>query len=100
MTAHRTDQRRDLPDDPHQPAGRAEATRQAAQIYQELAAPFTLRTRDQIAGLFTGLDLVDPGLVLTEAMKIQGLTDDLVKNFGGAPPEVAAEVIAWLATDR
>ena len=53
----------DLPDDPHQPAGRAEATRQAAQIYQELAAPFTLRTRDQIAGLFTGLDLVDPGLV-------------------------------------
>jgi NAD(P)-dependent dehydrogenase (short-subunit alcohol dehydrogenase family) len=47
-----------------------------------------------------GFYMVDPGLVLTEAMRIQGLTDDLVKNFGGAPPEVAAEVIAWLATDR
>jgi SAM-dependent methyltransferase len=52
----------DLPDEPHL-AGREEATREAAKTYQELAAPFTLRTRDQIAALFTGLDLVAPGLV-------------------------------------
>jgi NAD(P)-dependent dehydrogenase (short-subunit alcohol dehydrogenase family) len=46
-----------------------------------------------------GLYTVDPGLIPTEAMKVQGLTDDLVRNFGGAPPEVVGEVIAWLVTD-
>jgi len=42
---------------------------------------------------------VEPGLILTESMKAQGLTEALVRNFGGAPPEVPAAVIAWLATD-
>jgi NAD(P)-dependent dehydrogenase (short-subunit alcohol dehydrogenase family) len=42
---------------------------------------------------------VEPGLILTESMKVQGLTEDLVRNFGGAPPEVPAAVMAWLATD-
>jgi NAD(P)-dependent dehydrogenase (short-subunit alcohol dehydrogenase family) len=42
---------------------------------------------------------VDPGLILTESMKIQGLTEELAKQFGGAPPEVPAAVIAWLASD-
>jgi NAD(P)-dependent dehydrogenase (short-subunit alcohol dehydrogenase family) len=42
---------------------------------------------------------VDPGLILTESMRIQGLDEELAKNFGGAPPEVPAAVIAWLATD-
>jgi NAD(P)-dependent dehydrogenase (short-subunit alcohol dehydrogenase family) len=42
---------------------------------------------------------VEPGLILTEAMRIQGLDEVLAKNFGGAPPEVPAAVIAWLATD-
>jgi hypothetical protein len=32
-------------------------------------------------------------------MRIQGLDEELAKNFGGAPPEVPAAVIAWLATD-
>jgi NAD(P)-dependent dehydrogenase (short-subunit alcohol dehydrogenase family) len=42
---------------------------------------------------------VDPGLILTESMRIQGLDEELARNFGGAPPEVPAAVIAWLATD-
>lgn len=42
---------------------------------------------------------VDPGLILTESMKAQGLTEELARNFGGAPPEVPAAVIGWLATD-
>jgi len=41
---------------------------------------------------------VEPGLILTEAMRIQGLDEVLAKNYGGAPPEVPAAVIAWLAT--
>lgn len=51
-----------LPDgDPEQ--GRAEATREAARLYEELAGPFVLRGREEIAGLFDGFDLVEPGLV-------------------------------------
>jgi hypothetical protein len=57
----------DLPDSPTgSPAedpDRALATRQAARLYQELAAPLTLRSREQIAALFDGLVLVEPGLV-------------------------------------
>lgn len=52
----------DLPDR-HQPAERADATREAARVYEELAGPFTLRTPDEIAALFAGMDLVEPGLV-------------------------------------
>src|SRR5262249_34464729 len=42
---------------------------------------------------------VEPGLTLTESMRIQGLEEELTKFAGGAPPEVPAAVIAWLATD-
>ena len=42
---------------------------------------------------------VEPGLILTESMKIQGLEEELTKFAGGAPPEVPAAVNAWLATD-
>jgi NAD(P)-dependent dehydrogenase (short-subunit alcohol dehydrogenase family) len=42
---------------------------------------------------------VDPGLVLTESMREQGLVDELTRFVPGAPPEVPAAVIAWLATD-
>ena len=52
----------DLPEVP-QETGRAAATREAADLYNNLAAPFTLRTRDQIAALLDGLELVPPGLV-------------------------------------
>jgi hypothetical protein len=43
---------------------------------------------------------LEPGLVLTESMREQGLTDELLKAVpgGGAPPAVPAAVIAWLAT--
>jgi hypothetical protein len=42
---------------------------------------------------------VDPGLVLTESMREQGLTDALIEQVGGgAPPSVPAAVIAWLVT--
>jgi hypothetical protein len=52
----------DLPDE-QQPPGRAEATRAAAEVYQQLTAPLTLRTPCEIQALFTGFDLIDPGLV-------------------------------------
>lgn len=52
----------DLPDD-QQPEGRADATREAAKVYQDLAAPFTLRTRAEIQDLFAGFELVQPGLI-------------------------------------
>jgi hypothetical protein len=52
------------------------------------------------AGAGVAFYSVDPGLVLTESMREQGLTEDLVAAIGGgAPPEVPDAVIAWLATD-
>jgi NAD(P)-dependent dehydrogenase (short-subunit alcohol dehydrogenase family) len=43
---------------------------------------------------------LEPGLVLTESMRVQGLTEELLASVGGGvPPEVPAAVIAWLATD-
>ena len=43
---------------------------------------------------------LEPGLILTESMRVQGLTEDLLASVGGgAPPEVPAAVIAWLASD-
>jgi hypothetical protein len=43
---------------------------------------------------------LEPGLVLTESMREQGLTEELLKAVpgGGAPPSVPAAVIAWLLT--
>ncbi len=42
---------------------------------------------------------LEPGLILTESMREQGLTEDLLRVVGGgAPPSVPAAVIAWLAT--
>ena len=52
----------DLPDGPAE-SERAQATREAVKLYEDLAAPFVLRPRQEIAGLFTGFDLVEPGLV-------------------------------------
>jgi hypothetical protein len=36
---------------------------EAVRFYEQASAPFVLRSRDQIAGFFDGLDLVEPGLV-------------------------------------
>jgi NAD(P)-dependent dehydrogenase (short-subunit alcohol dehydrogenase family) len=43
---------------------------------------------------------VEPGLVLTESMREQGLTEELLRAVpgGGASPAVPAAVIAWLVT--
>ncbi len=43
---------------------------------------------------------LEPGLVLTESMREQGLTAELLRSVpgGGAPPLVPAAVIAWLVT--
>lgn len=42
---------------------------------------------------------VEPGFVMTEAMKLSDPEGELSKRFPGAPPEVPAAVIAWLASD-
>jgi len=42
---------------------------------------------------------VEPGFILTESMQVLGLDAELTKSYGGAPPEVPAAVIAWLASD-
>jgi NAD(P)-dependent dehydrogenase (short-subunit alcohol dehydrogenase family) len=40
---------------------------------------------------------VEPGFIVTEMMQERGMAGDFAR-FGGAPPTVPAEVIAWLAT--
>lgn len=42
---------------------------------------------------------VEPGFVLTEAMKSYDIDGELLKRFQGAPPTVPAAVVAWLASD-
>lgn len=42
---------------------------------------------------------VEPGFVVTEAMKLNDPGGELTRRFPGAPPEVPAAVIAWLASD-
>jgi O-methyltransferase involved in polyketide biosynthesis len=60
----------DLPDSLVDDPGRVLATRQAAKLYQELATPrFTVRSPEQIAALFDGLVLVEPGLVPVPAWR-------------------------------
>lgn len=42
---------------------------------------------------------VEPGFVITEAMKLNDPEGELSKRFPGAPPTVPASVIAWLCSD-
>jgi NAD(P)-dependent dehydrogenase (short-subunit alcohol dehydrogenase family) len=42
---------------------------------------------------------VEPGFVITEAMKLNDPDGKISERFVGAPPEVPAAVIAWLASD-
>ena len=42
---------------------------------------------------------VEPGFVMTEAMKLNDPDGSIAERFGGAPPEVPAAVIGWLADD-
>jgi NAD(P)-dependent dehydrogenase (short-subunit alcohol dehydrogenase family) len=42
---------------------------------------------------------LEPGLIITEMMKETGMNAEFEAHFRGAPPEVPAAVVAWLATD-
>jgi hypothetical protein len=42
---------------------------------------------------------VEPGFVLTEAMRLNDPDGELSRRFRGAPPEVPASVVAWLASE-
>lgn len=42
---------------------------------------------------------VEPGFIVTEMMREQGMVEEFAANYGGAPPEVPAAVIAWLASE-
>jgi NAD(P)-dependent dehydrogenase (short-subunit alcohol dehydrogenase family) len=42
---------------------------------------------------------VEPGFVMTEAMKLNDPDGEISKRFPSAPPEVPASVVAWLASD-
>jgi NAD(P)-dependent dehydrogenase (short-subunit alcohol dehydrogenase family) len=42
---------------------------------------------------------LEPGFVVTEAMKLNDPEGQFSARFGGAPPEVPAAVVAWLASD-
>jgi NAD(P)-dependent dehydrogenase (short-subunit alcohol dehydrogenase family) len=42
---------------------------------------------------------VEPGFVLTEAMKLADPDGAISKRFPGAPPEVPGAVVGWLASD-
>jgi NAD(P)-dependent dehydrogenase (short-subunit alcohol dehydrogenase family) len=42
---------------------------------------------------------VEPGFVLTELMQQSALRSGFAEQWGGAPPQVPAAVIAWLLTD-
>ena len=85
--------------DPPGPVGRggwgfAYAASKAA--FHRLAGILHVEHRDDGIRAFN----VDPGYTPTEAMRaMRGPTNDLDDHFRGAPPEVAAEVIGWLATD-
>lgn len=43
---------------------------------------------------------VEPGFVLTEVMKANGLDDSIAARFKPTPPEAIAEIIHWLATSE
>ncbi|MFQ5416124.1 MAG: SDR family NAD(P)-dependent oxidoreductase [Myxococcota bacterium] len=40
---------------------------------------------------------VEPGFIITEAMRLNDPDGKIAKRFPGAPPEVPANVVAWLA---
>lgn len=42
---------------------------------------------------------IEPGFVITEVMRANGLSDDIAKNFNPTRPETIAAVVRWLATD-
>ncbi len=84
--------------DPPAPAGKggwgfAYGATKAA--FNRMAGVLTAEHRDSGVRFFS----VEPGLVMTEAMSLYDPTGEFAKRFQGAPMEVPAAAIAWLATD-
>ena len=55
--------------------------------------------RAEHAGAPVRFHNMEPGLILTESMKAQGLDAAMIEQWGGAPVEVPAAVVRWLVTD-
>ncbi len=51
------------------------------------------------AGSGVRITNMEPGFVLTETMAERGMTEQFAKQWGGAPPEVPATVVHWIAED-
>jgi O-methyltransferase involved in polyketide biosynthesis len=64
----------------HHPAGDVEAMERMTSIYQKANVPLLFRTAGEIQALFTGFDLLDPGLVQVQAWRPD------------APPEAGEEI--------
>jgi len=64
---------------------RPQAARDAAAVYDQATSPVTLRARDQVAALFAGWDLADPGLVQVPLWRP-----------GGRPPRRRGLARAWV----
>jgi NAD(P)-dependent dehydrogenase (short-subunit alcohol dehydrogenase family) len=52
----------------------------------------------ELAGRGIRTHNLEPGLVITEAMKQSGLAEEFLAKFGGTHPGVPAAVVAWLAS--
>jgi len=84
--------------DPAVPAGRggwgfAYGASKAA--FHRMAGVLAVEHADEGVHFFN----VEPGFVMTEAMKLADPDGLIARRYGGAPPEVPAAVIAWLASD-
>jgi hypothetical protein len=85
--------------DPPAPAGKggwgfAYGATKAA--FNRMAGVLAVEHRD--SGVF--FHSIEPGLVITEAMALYDPTGEFAKRFRGAPTEVPAAAIAWLATSE
>ena len=84
--------------DPPAPAGRGgwgAAYGASKGAFQRLAGVLAVEHRGQGVQFYN----LEPGFVMTEAMALNDPDGELSKYQKGAPMEVPAAVIAWLATD-
>jgi len=84
--------------DPHAPAGEggwgfAYSSSKAA--IARLVGVLAAEHRDAGVRFYN----VEPGFIVTEMVKATGLLEQFGPQWGGAPPEVPAAVIAWLVAD-
>jgi hypothetical protein len=72
-------------EDEQAPPGADEATA----AYSRSVAEFTLRTRAQVAGMFAGFDLIDPGVVYVTRWHPGAADDEAIDDQAGPPPRLA-----------